>query len=582
MRRYFLPLIICLIQNGVCLSYTKSDGLPVFRNSSSQFGSPLCISLIERMVGEPIIAYQTETYMKKLLAFGSILTMAKDGDVIWGTGINGIDLDLYKFSTLDIRAILGPLSREFIQEQLNIPCPEVYGDPRLLLPYFFPEFVKKENPSQEYIIIPPHAERDPWDEIIEKILDSKFVISSSLHGIVVAESFGIPARLLRSDDEESLFKYQDYYLGTGRPNFTFAKNIEEALQMGGEKPPVCDLQKLYASFPFDYWPFATAKMEKLTMPKNNSFSCQFVLHSKQIRIDSFPGGFNPSIIRWKEGYLLAFRNRFQMNHSIYRIGIVPLDKNFNPSGPVYELNTPYMNPNYPVREEEDPRLIAIGEKLLLVYNNDLVPEKTYEIRRMFIGELSFEKEQLVVGSIEGPLTFPGEMKWRQEKNWTPFEYQGQLLLSYSLAPHRVLLPCFGTHSCVDYSISAESIKWDYGELRGGTPACLIGDRYLSFFHSSMYLEEKQTFYYYMGAYTFSATPPFEILEISPHPIIGAHFYTGPSYNTRIPLRVVFPSGFVFDEEYIWVACGKQDNEMWIYKLDRQGLLDSLVPKESPD
>ena len=68
----------------------------------------------------------------------------------------------------------------------------------------------------------------PWYEVIEKILDSKFVISSSLHGIIIAEAFGIPARLLKITDKEPLFKYADYYYGTGRFDFQAATSVAQA------------------------------------------------------------------------------------------------------------------------------------------------------------------------------------------------------------------------------------------------------------------------------------------------------------------------------------------------------------------
>lgn len=50
---------------------------------------------------------------------------------------------------------------------------------------------------------------DNWRIIVQKIVESKFVISSSLHGIIIAEAFNIPARLLKITDNEPLFKYQD-------------------------------------------------------------------------------------------------------------------------------------------------------------------------------------------------------------------------------------------------------------------------------------------------------------------------------------------------------------------------------------
>lgn len=82
-------------------------------------------------------------------------------------------------------------------------------------------------------------------------MESDFVISGSLHGIIVAEAFGIPARLLYNNSSEPLYKYIDYYMGTGRAHFAYALSIEEALEMQGEAPAVFDASALLSSFPFD-------------------------------------------------------------------------------------------------------------------------------------------------------------------------------------------------------------------------------------------------------------------------------------------------------------------------------------------
>lgn len=254
----------------------KKQSIPLFYWNNGHFinfGDYLSLKLVERIVGQPIktkLNQKTTKKEKKLLAVGSIMARASNGDVVWGSGVSGKRLNKsdYNFTNLDIRAVRGPLTRKFIMDNFNITCPEIYGDPVLLLPYFFPEFKKKKNPTYEYIIIPHYTEQklfpkdmypnvvyptDPWDEVIKKILDSKFVISSAMHGLIVAEAFHIPARMLRITENEPIFKYQDYYHGTNRPNFRFATSIEEALKMGGEPDFECDLEKLYAAFPFDCW-----------------------------------------------------------------------------------------------------------------------------------------------------------------------------------------------------------------------------------------------------------------------------------------------------------------------------------------
>lgn len=258
------------------------EGLPLFYwkeiwhgRDFTNFGDILSLKIVERIIGDSvrIITKKKPTVIeKKLLALGSVISFANQNDVVWGAGINGklLDKKYYKFTQIDVRSVRGPLTRNFLQETFGIECPEIYGDPGLLIPVLFPEFERKATPSRDFIVIPHFSEEhlfpkslgdnivystEPWEEIIEKILDSAFVISSSLHGVIVAEAFGIPARLLRLEkSEEPLFKYIDYYLGTNRPDFQYATSIEEALEMGGEPPVKCDIERLYQAFPFEYWP----------------------------------------------------------------------------------------------------------------------------------------------------------------------------------------------------------------------------------------------------------------------------------------------------------------------------------------
>lgn len=278
----FILFSFCLIGNNAL----SNKALPLYywNDKFINFGDYLSLKLVERIVQTSVRVFDKNAGVKekKLLAIGSIMTFARDNDVIWGSGVNGkwLDLKYYRFNGLDVRAVRGPITRQFLIENFGITCPEVYGYPALLMPYFFPEFKRKKNPKYEYIIIPHYSEEqlfpkdvyqnvvyptEPWDIVVEKIVDSKFVISSSLHGLVVAEAFGIPARLLKVTENEPLLKYQDYYWGTNRPEFKAATSIEEALILGGEPPVQCDLQVLYDSFPFECW-----ECRKMELPFNES------------------------------------------------------------------------------------------------------------------------------------------------------------------------------------------------------------------------------------------------------------------------------------------------------------------------
>lgn len=95
-----------------------------------------------------------------------------------------------------------------------------------------------------------------WKTIVREILTSELVLSSSLHGIILSEAFGVPVRFVMPVGGETLFKYQDYFLGTGRyldrqPD-TFMNEITS--QIGVMMPkPVFDSKTLLKKFPSDFY-----------------------------------------------------------------------------------------------------------------------------------------------------------------------------------------------------------------------------------------------------------------------------------------------------------------------------------------
>ncbi|WP_227006318.1 polysaccharide pyruvyl transferase family protein [Rufibacter latericius] len=211
---------------------------------------------------------EEETIQRRtMLAIGSVMHFAHDNDVIWGTGVNGkVDVNEHQFSTLDVRAVRGPLTREFLQKR-GIPVPEVYGDPALLLPHLFPGRFRKTG-QKRYVVVPNLHDLKTvrslglenvispvwgWNKCVEEILKAEFVIASSLHGLIIAEAFGIPACYIRFTETENLFKYNDYLMGTGRGEVEFATSVAQALEMGGMPAPQFDATKLLAAFPIDLW-----------------------------------------------------------------------------------------------------------------------------------------------------------------------------------------------------------------------------------------------------------------------------------------------------------------------------------------
>jgi len=234
------------------------------------FGDQLSPDLVSRFAGVDVKnAIRSRPNRRRLLAVGSILHYASEGDCIWGAGVSGNYLSSiwYKFSRLEIRAVRGPLTQNFLRTTLKLDCPGLFGDPGLLVPYVFPEF-KREKPEREVLVVAHfldkmyfggcgHAvmatDEHHWTEIVAAIVSSNLVVSTSLHGVVLAEAFGVPARLLRIGSYETLFKYQDYYEGSGRRKWRYAESLMQAVGMGGEDPPQLDLDALREAFPWHLW-----------------------------------------------------------------------------------------------------------------------------------------------------------------------------------------------------------------------------------------------------------------------------------------------------------------------------------------
>jgi predicted GH43/DUF377 family glycosyl hydrolase len=314
----------------------------------------------------------------------------------------------------------------------------------------------------------------------------------------------------------------------------------------------------------------------------------FVLYCKKIEIPGHPYAYNPSIIRWQGGLLLNFRITHNPKDPFEsEIGLVRLDEDFNVISQPILLDT--RGPLMINSRAEDGRLVQIGEKLYLVYSNNTESKVSKGGFRVHVAEVEITDTFYELKNKVCLSQFEGESKEIREKNWVPFDYNGNLMLAYSLNPHFILQPVMGTGSCISHAWSKGKINWEWGQLRGGTSAINIdGSEYLAFFHSSLSMitahsEENSILHYFMGAYTFSCHPPFTITKISPNPIVGKGFYSGipyTSYYWKKKQRVIFPGGYIFDKESIWLAYGREDHEIWIVKLNRKGLMQSLVPVQT--
>jgi len=227
------------------------------------FGDELSPLIVSHFL-DPELTLTYNENCESLIAVGSYIHYAETGDSIWGSGVRTDPPQeqdaTHNYTDLKVFAVRGHLTKQFL-ERKGIQVPPIFGDPALLLPFVLPR-----NPILELsdtIAIVPHCSQidkfsgfmiinplDECKEVIRKIYSCKAIISSSLHGLIVADAYDIPNVWLNGNINEGDFKFHDYFTSQGRP-FISISSIEEydesKLYKGGNK---VDLQKLINSFPY--------------------------------------------------------------------------------------------------------------------------------------------------------------------------------------------------------------------------------------------------------------------------------------------------------------------------------------------
>jgi hypothetical protein len=135
---------------------------------------------------------------------------------------------------------------------------------------------------------------------------------------------------------------------------------------------------------------------------------------------------------------------------------------------------------------------------------------------------------------------------QQQKNWSPFTYQGKLLCEYSLKPHRVLQvdPATGQIE-QEYSTGSASDNIVSGaSLRGGAPPLYLSSRqqYVGVGHT----RPKNGSAYLHFFYSFQAQPPFALTAVTSLFKIGGRE------------RIQFAAGLSQDGNNFYVSYGVDD------------------------
>lgn len=166
---------------------------------------------------------------------GSIIHMIDRDDVdIWGAGLMrplGEKSPLRKLAGIRVHAVRGHLTRHELQTKLGWEVPEVLGDPALLLGRHYTP--RPAPPTGQKIAFVPHlshrprfkrkVDRQQFDVVdvredltlvVDAIANSSACVSTSLHGLIVAQTYGVPWVWLNITDAElggGDFKFRDFF-----------------------------------------------------------------------------------------------------------------------------------------------------------------------------------------------------------------------------------------------------------------------------------------------------------------------------------------------------------------------------------
>lgn len=230
----------------VFIELTKLDGIRINSTAklscfekiySNNFGDDLNLLFLREIVYKKLIYYPRSIIshvfrLDNYICIGSTIeSRSNEKSIIWGAGMISADRDF--IFPKKICAVRGKLTRQrFIDK--GIDCPQIYGDPALLLPlYYYPknrtklfelgiiphyvdinnkyiQQMRRNDPSIEIIDVTEYSD---WHLIIDKILSCKYIVSSSLHGLIVSDAYGIPNLWVEFSKNISgeRFKFYDYY-----------------------------------------------------------------------------------------------------------------------------------------------------------------------------------------------------------------------------------------------------------------------------------------------------------------------------------------------------------------------------------
>lgn len=268
----------------------------------------------------------------------------------------------------------------------------------------------------------------------------------------------------------------------------------------------------------------------------------------------FKGGYNPSIIRHNGGLVMAYRFHAD-DTAATRIAVAELDDSFRVT------SNQQLEINDETSSHEDPRLFEFKGALWMAYVSSTWPK--FPASTVKYVELS-KPDHWRVGN---PVEYHHAERQTMEKNHCPFPAGDKLHIIYRHSPQQVIYTADERGDMI-----TPSLRWPYGEIRGGTVPMPYHGRLIKFFHSSIRGEMPPTFWrYFIGALVMDAEPPFKMLAVSKRPILRGSEVGGDESVKRFKKNIVFPAGAIEHEGGWLLSVGVNDSQCLLVKVKELNL-----------
>ncbi len=251
------------------------------------WGDDINYFFLREIIKKPILIYNRISLayrlkLKNYLVIGSTIDMlCTNNTEVWGAGLID-EKKLLRIKPRKVYAVRGPLTRKKLLEQ-GIECPEVYGDPALLIPRYYKPNVKKKYSfgfiphrsnldtinnftfdgeplsQRKEVLVIDLSKYEKWTDIVDQICSCENIISASLHGLIVAEAYKIPNLWIEFGKPliGGHFKFHDFFLSIARERESpyiiedyelSIKDIQKGISIW--QPGLINLQPLIDSAPF--------------------------------------------------------------------------------------------------------------------------------------------------------------------------------------------------------------------------------------------------------------------------------------------------------------------------------------------